>query len=65
LFKVTTEERLVKYYTKEYERSMRVRLDACAKAAKKPIEQGLTIFDLKGVGLGLLSSKVILVFILT
>ena len=53
----------MRYYIKEYERSMRIRLPACAKFAGRPIEQGVTIFDLKGVGLGLLTSRVIINYI--
>lgn len=58
LFKATTQDRLMRYYIKEYERSMRVRLPACARASGKPIEQGITIFDLKGVGVGYLNKGV-------
>ena len=48
----------MRYYIKENERSMRIRLPCCAKTSGRPIEQGITIFDLKGIGLGLLSSRV-------
>ena len=48
----------MKYYIREYERLMKYRFNACSKVAGKIIEQGLTIFDLTGVSLGLLTGKV-------
>jgi hypothetical protein len=58
LFKITTEERMMKYYIKEYERLMKYRFPACGRAAGKLIEQSLTILDMEGVGLSLLTGKV-------
>jgi len=60
LFKHTTEERMMKYYVKEYERSMKFRLPAMSNMMGKPIEQNFTILDLNGVGLSLLSSQVLI-----
>jgi len=48
LFNVTTEERMMKDYVKEYERLLKYRFPACSKAAGKLIEQSLTILDMKG-----------------
>jgi len=51
---------MMKYYVKEYERLMKYRFPACTKAfGKLPIEQGFTIFDLKGCGISMLTPKVI------
>jgi hypothetical protein len=38
----------MKYYVKEYERTVRYRYAACSKTAGKLIEQSLTILDMKG-----------------
>lgn len=48
LFNFTDDERMMKYYVKEYERTVRYRYAACSKAAGKLIEQSLTILDMKG-----------------
>ena len=57
LFKVTTEERMMKYYIKEYERSMKYRFRACSRASGRVIEQSTTILDCEGIGLSLLTGK--------
>ncbi len=57
LFKFTTEERMTKYYIKEYERLMKYRFPACSKKVGKIIEQSLTILDMEGIGIGLLTGK--------
>jgi len=57
LFKVTNEERMTKYYIKEYERLMKYRFPACKKKAGKVIEQSLTILDMEGIGISILSGK--------
>ncbi|KAJ3317039.1 cytosolic factor, phosphatidylinositol/phosphatidylcholine transfer protein [Blyttiomyces sp. JEL0837] len=51
LFMITTSERLVTAYVREYEKTIRYRLPACSQYAKKPLEQGTTILDLKSVPL--------------
>jgi hypothetical protein len=51
----------MKYYVREYERSINYRYAACSKEAGKHIEQGFTIFDLKGVGMSLLTGKVMII----
>ena len=57
LLKATTEERLKKYYVREYERLMKYRFPACSSVMKKPIEQSLTILDLEGIGISHLVGK--------
>jgi len=54
LFKVTTPDRMVKYYIKEYEKLLNVRFPACSKAHGGLIDRSLTIFDINGVGLSML-----------
>lgn len=58
LFKTTTEDRMLRYYIKEYERTQIYRLPACSKAVNKFIEQSIVILDMDGVGLGILTGKV-------
>lgn len=57
LFKVTSEDRMMKYYIKEYERLMKHRFPACTKAAGKLIEQSLTVLDMDGIGISILGGK--------
>jgi hypothetical protein len=57
LFKITTEDRMMKYYIKEYERLMKYRFPSCSKARGSIIEQSLTVLDMDGVGLGMLAGK--------
>jgi len=59
LFKVTTEERMVQHYIMDYERNIKTRFPACSKAFNRPIEQGVTILDMNGLGLSVLSDRVI------
>jgi len=58
LFKVTTQDRLVKYYCQSYERLLKDIFPACSKAAGKPIAQTCTILDLKGGSMSMMSSQV-------
>ena len=58
LFKVTTEESMTKYYIREYERLMCRRFPACSYEVKKPVEQSLTILDLKGIGITMFIGKI-------
>lgn len=57
LFKVTTEDRMISYYIREYERLMKWRFPACSAVLKTPIEQSLTILDLEGIGISHLMGK--------
>ena len=57
LFKVTTSERMVDYYIKQYERQMKLIFPACSALAKKPIEQSCTILDVNGIGVFSLVGK--------
>jgi hypothetical protein len=58
LFKVTTQDRLVKYYCQSYERLLKDIFPACSKAAGQPIAQTCTILDLKGGSMSMMSSQV-------
>jgi hypothetical protein len=57
LFKITTEDRMMKYYIKGYERLMKKRFPACSRAKGVIIEQSLTILDMDGIGLGMVVGK--------
>lgn len=57
LFKITNEERMMKYYIKEYEKLMKYRFPSCSKSAGGLIEQSLTILDMDGIGMGILAGK--------
>ena len=48
LFENTTEERMMRHYTLEYEVLMKLRFPACSEVAGKKILQGLTLFDMTG-----------------
>lgn len=58
LFKVTNEDRLMKYYIQSYEVLLNKIFPACTKHAGKRIDQTLTILDLQGASLSLFSKKV-------
>lgn len=58
LFQVTSEDRMIKDYVKEFERLMNLKFQACSKAAGTVVEQSFNIMDIKGVGLGMLTGKV-------
>ena len=51
LFKITTEEKMVKYYIKQYERQIKYIFPACSAVVKKPVEQSCTILNAKGIGI--------------
>jgi hypothetical protein len=57
LFKATTEERMMKYYIKEYERQVNIRFAHCSKAVGKLIEQTFIILDMEGIGISHLTGK--------
>ena len=56
---VTTEDRLVRYYIREYERTIEDRLPACSRVFGRDIRQYTSIFDLKGVSMGMMTKKLI------
>lgn len=58
LFKVTTQERLIKYYIQSYERLVHEILPACSKAAGRRVDQSFTILDLKGGSMKMMSGQV-------
>jgi hypothetical protein len=51
LFQITTEEKMVKYYIKQYERQMKYIFPACSAVIQKPVEQSCTILDANGIGI--------------
>ena len=51
LFKVTTEEKMVKYYIKQYERQIKYIFPACSAVVQRPVEQSCTILDANGIGI--------------
>jgi hypothetical protein len=51
LFSVTSTERLIKGYIREYEKLLNYRFAACGLKIGKHIEQGCSVLDLKGVPL--------------
>jgi hypothetical protein len=51
LFKITTEDKMVKYYIKQYERQMKYIFPACSAVVQKPVEQSCTILDANGIGI--------------
>jgi len=57
LFKITTEERLLKHYIHSYELLVRLRFPACSAAFGSRIEQGCNIMDLTNASMKLFSSK--------
>ena len=51
LFKITTEEKMIKYYIKAYERQIKYIFPACSAVVKRPVEQSCTILDANGIGI--------------
>ena len=51
IFKITTEERLVRHFIQESEDFMKYKFHACSKMRGKHIDQFFTILDLEGIGL--------------
>jgi hypothetical protein len=58
LFSLTSKDRMMRYYIREYERLMKYRFNACSKVSGKLIDQGFTILDLTGVSMSILSGEV-------
>lgn len=58
IFELTTEERMIRYYIREYESMINERIPACAIAAGYAIEQTLTILDLGGSSTKLMKKTV-------
>lgn len=54
----SSEDRMMKYYIKEYERTLRYRFDSCWIKAWKIIEQSCTVICAKDLGLSMMSWKV-------
>lgn len=58
VLKRSSEERMMKYYVKEYERVLRYRFDCCGIKFGKIIEQSCTIICANGLGVSILGGKV-------
>jgi len=58
LFKLTSEERLIKYFIKSYETLINDIFPACCLSSNKYIQQCFTILDLKMLTAKLLEPKV-------
>jgi len=58
LFKVTKEDRLIRYYIQSYEKLLHEILPGCSEATGKRVEQCVTILDLKGGSTSILSKQV-------
>ncbi|KAJ3097935.1 cytosolic factor, phosphatidylinositol/phosphatidylcholine transfer protein [Phlyctochytrium bullatum] len=56
LWQVTTPERMIQAYVREYEKLIRYRFKAASTKSGRNIEQGCTILDLKGVSLSQFNS---------
>ena len=57
LYKVTSMERVSKYWVKGYEQLLFQRLPACSKEGEKPVTQSCVILDLAGVKLSMFDSR--------
>ena len=57
LWTVTTRERIVRHYTCEYEKTMKIKFKVASKVAGKNIQQGLTIIDMTGGGVSTANSS--------
>jgi hypothetical protein len=58
LFTVTSQERLLKYYVREYEKVLKFRMPLCSEVTGKRISQSFTILDLTGGSNKLMTKKV-------
>lgn len=58
IFQITTEERMIRYYIREYESMISYRIPSCCVAAGYRVEQSLTILDLGGSSTKLMKSSV-------
>jgi hypothetical protein len=58
VFKITNEDRLIKYYVKSYERLLKTMFPACSKVRGEIVEQCCTIIDVEGVGIGAVTGRI-------
>lgn len=58
LFEITTEPRMMRYFVREYERLLKLKLPACSNAKGAKVEQTFAILDLSGASMRLLSKSV-------
>jgi len=59
LFQITSEERLFRYFVREYEKLVSKVFPSCSKAAGFKVETNLSILDLSGVSMKLMNKKTI------
>jgi len=57
LFKITTSERLIKYFVQTYENMMKYKFKACSKIKGELIEGSCVILDIEGIGISDLFGK--------
>jgi hypothetical protein len=58
VFEITTEDRMMHYYVREYERLILERFPAATEAAGYRVEQSLTILDLQGISMKMATKQV-------
>lgn len=58
LFEITNDQRMMRYFVREYERLLKIIFPACSKAKGSKVEQSFTILDLSGASMRLLSKSV-------
>lgn len=51
LFKITTEDKMLKYYIKQYERQFKYIFPACSAVVKGPVEQSCTVLETNSLGI--------------
>mmetsp|Transcript_7329 Transcript_7329/g.13568 ORF Transcript_7329/g.13568 Transcript_7329/m.13568 type:complete len:313 (+) Transcript_7329:170-1108(+) len=57
LFEITTDQRMMRYFVREYERLLKIIFPACSKVKGSKVEQSFTILDLSGASMRLLSKS--------
>ena len=57
IYKVTSETRLLRFYIKEYEKSVNLIYPACSSASGKYIFNNLSILDIKGESSAFMNTK--------
>lgn len=58
LFKVTTEDRMIRHYIESYETLINLRFPVCSVLSGKRIDHGINILDMKGGSMKMFNSKV-------
>ncbi len=58
LWKVTTEDRMLRYYIRSYERMVKYVIPACSKQKGELVQQTMIIVDMHNAGISMASRKV-------